>query len=302
MSDLVPMDPEHLFILADRIAKSPLMPDAYRGKPTEAAVAMMYGQEVGLPPMTSLQRIIVINGKPTLDAGAMTALIRREGHSLTGDATSESATATGVRRDTGDTMSVTFTMEDAKRAGLVRQNSPWTKFPKSMLWSRAVSQLARELFGDVLLGISYVPEEMEAVEEDRPGKHSKPSTPPDMTISGLTEGMEGETPVPAVIEATGEIVEVIDPPVEPAPEPEPLPPVTDEMEIAQLKEQIKQITADLPVSEQPRLRTALLGRFGPAQNLTTLETAQAAFTFAAGWPESGKRRATPVPEAPDESF
>ena len=161
MSDLIPVyqDP---FDLAERIAKSQLIPQAYRGKPADAAICMMYGAEVGLPPMTALQRIIVINGKPTLDAQGMAALIRGAGHSIVGKTSNEEAVVTGRRKDNGDEMTVTFTMADAKRANLVK-NGPWTQYPSAMLWARAVSKLARELFPDVLMGMSYVPEEMSEV-------------------------------------------------------------------------------------------------------------------------------------------
>lgn len=157
-TDLVLHSPDQAFGLAERIAKSNLIPSAYRGKPVEAAVAMMYGAEIGLPPMTSLNRIVVVEGKPTLDAQGMVAVIRKAGHSVSGETDSEKAVVRGRRGDTGDEMAVTFTMEDAKRANLAGKNA-WRAYPSAMLWARAVSQLARMLFADCLLGFSYVPEE-----------------------------------------------------------------------------------------------------------------------------------------------
>jgi len=155
---LVPMGQDEVFALAERVSKSNLLPAAYRGKPTDAAVALMLGQEIGLPPMTALNRIVVIEGKPTLDAQGMVAVIRAAGHSLSGDTSSTSATVRGKRADTGDEMSVTFTMEDAARAGLAGKGV-WKSYPSAMLWARCVSQLARMLFADVLMGFSYLPEE-----------------------------------------------------------------------------------------------------------------------------------------------
>ena len=272
MSNLIPLTPNECFDIAEKIAGSPLIPDAYRGKPRESGIAILYGNEVGLPPMTSLQRIVVINGKPTLDAQSMTALIRAAGHSLTGDATDVEATATGKRQDTGDVMSVTYTIDDAKRAGLIRNGGPWTKFPKSMLWARAVSQLARELFGDVLLGISYVPEEMQAVVDD--------SKPKDWVDRELTAQVVEEHPasssvreppaalqaVPDVVEETGEIIDVE--------------PTDDQRELVELKTGLGQIINE--TGNALKLKGELIERFGPASDLD-IDGVREAIAFAAGW-------------------
>jgi len=162
--DLVLHGASDPFAFAERIANSNLVPTAYRGKPTDLAIAVMYGNELGLPPMTSLQRVVVINGKPTLDAQGFVSLIRQAGHSISGEVDADKATVVGKRGDTGDTMQVTFTMEDARRAELLK-NATYRKFPSDMLWARAVTQLARRLFPDVMLAVSYAPEEMQAVVE-----------------------------------------------------------------------------------------------------------------------------------------
>lgn len=112
-----------------------------------------------MAPWASLTYVIVINGKATLNAEGRVALIRKAGHSITGEATPEHAVVHGKRRDTGDEMSVEWTMEMARRAGLDKQG-PWRQYPEAMLWARAVSQLSRMLFADVLMGVSYDPEEM----------------------------------------------------------------------------------------------------------------------------------------------
>jgi len=157
-SALVLRTDDEVFTLAERINKSSIVPSAYRGKAGDIAVAILYGQELGLAPMTALNRIVVIDGKPTLDAQGMSAVIRQAGHSLTGTTTATSATVTGTRGDNGDTMTVTFTIENAKKAGLTSK-SGWQKYPDDMCWARSVSRIGRELFSDCLLGFSYTPEE-----------------------------------------------------------------------------------------------------------------------------------------------
>jgi len=50
-------------------------------------------------------------------------------------------------------------MRDAEAAGLAKKRN-WSQYRSSMLTWRAVSQLCRVLFPDVVLGAGYVPEEI----------------------------------------------------------------------------------------------------------------------------------------------
>jgi hypothetical protein len=62
----------------------------------------------------------------------------------------------------------TYSIEDAKRAGLVKQGSSWEKYPANMLFARAISSGVRVYCPDVFNGnLVYVPEELGAqVNED----------------------------------------------------------------------------------------------------------------------------------------
>ena len=147
---------------ANMLASSSIVPAQYRKKPGDIVAAAMMGHELGFAVMTSLRSIHVVDGKPQLSAEAMNAIVRRAGHSITGETSAKAATATGVRRDNGDTMTATFTIDDAQRAGLKGAN--WQKYPSAMLWARAVSMVCRELFPDVALG-SYTLGELAEPEE-----------------------------------------------------------------------------------------------------------------------------------------
>jgi hypothetical protein len=62
----------------------------------------------------------------------------------------------------------TYSIEDAKRAGLVKTGSSWEKYPQNMLFARAISSGTRLYCPDVFNGnLVYVPEELGAqVDED----------------------------------------------------------------------------------------------------------------------------------------
>ncbi len=175
---------------AQVLAGSGIVPQQYRGKPDDIVVASMYGRDFGWSPTMAMSHIHVVSGKPSLSAQSMTALVRAAGHSISGKKSNDSATATGTRKDTGDTMTSTFTVGDARTAGLL-SNQTWKKYPASMCWARAVSQLCRDLFSDVLLGVSYTPEELEGI----PELHN-PAVSGSNTISA-----QNETVVSEVIEA-----------------------------------------------------------------------------------------------------
>lgn len=146
---------------ADMLAQSSIIPKDYRKQPANILVAAMTGRTFGWDVMTAMRNGHVIEGTWSIKPEAMLALVRRAGHSVTGETGPQGATVRGKRGDTGDEMTVTFTMEDAKRANLATKNT-WRQYPQSMCWARAVSQLCRMLFADVTLGLSYTPEELGA--------------------------------------------------------------------------------------------------------------------------------------------
>ncbi len=141
------------------IAHTDFVPRAYRGNLPAIAACIFTGRELGIGDMASLRYIHVIDGKPTLSAELMVHLVRQAKHSITGTATPEKAVVKGRRADNGDEMEVVWTLEMAKRAGLTGKSN-WRAYPEAMLWARAVSQLCRMLFPDVLAGVSYTPEEL----------------------------------------------------------------------------------------------------------------------------------------------
>lgn len=162
---LVPFEMSELSSLAAIIFESALTPDAIKSK-QDAAILVMTGNELGLSPMQSLRSIHVVKGKPVLSADTMVALCKRSPVCASWrvvEASAERVTITTTRQgDEPETL--TWTMQDAKRAGLGGDN--WRKYPRAMLRARCSAELARQVYPDVVGGI-YDPDEDE-VREDAP--------------------------------------------------------------------------------------------------------------------------------------
>jgi len=130
----------------------------------EAAMIIITGHELGLSPAQSLRGIYVVKGKPVLAADTMVAVVRRSGlceswHIV--ESTPERCTITTRRKGETHDAERTWTIADAKRAGLLT-NGTWGAYPAAMLRHRCASDLARQEYPDVILGM-YDPEEMESV-------------------------------------------------------------------------------------------------------------------------------------------
>lgn len=161
---------------AEILAQSNIIPSAYRKQPSNIVTAALTGRAFGWDALTAMRNGHVIEGTWSIKPEAMLALVRRAGHSVQGITGPQGAEITGKRSDTGDEMTVAFTMDDAARAGLANKGT-WKQYPQAMCWARAVSQLCRMLFADVTLGLSYTPEELGA-EVDAEGSPTRGLTPP----------------------------------------------------------------------------------------------------------------------------
>lgn len=146
--------------LAQRIVNTDFVPSSFRGRPEAVLAAMLTGHELGIGPMQSLSKIHVIDGRPAMAAELMRALVLGAGHELWVEESSNTkCVIVGRRRGSDRETRITWTMDDAKRAGLEgRQN--WRKYPRAMLLARATSELMRLAFADVIGGISYSVEEL----------------------------------------------------------------------------------------------------------------------------------------------
>ena len=158
---LNPKTVDEALMIADRLSKSSMIPDEYRGKPDNILVALELGAEVGLGPMQSLQNISVIGQRPAIWGDAMLALVVGSGWCEDINEWFDDETKTAhcrVKRiDHSSPRETTFSFEDAKSAGLYpsqKKFSVWQTQPKRMAQMRARSFALRDVFPDVLKGIA----------------------------------------------------------------------------------------------------------------------------------------------------
>lgn len=181
MQPIVPRTMEEAYRLGDAICQSGLAPKDMQ-TPQACMVAIMHGMEIGIPPMQALQRIAVINGRPTLWGDAAMALVRGSGkaksikETIEGEGDDRVAVCRVLRMDDPDSpIEGRFAVKDAKIAQLWGKKGPWQQYPERMLKMRARAFALRDGFADVLGGM-YLSEELQGAENGSSAQQV--STPP----------------------------------------------------------------------------------------------------------------------------
>lgn len=155
--------------MSKMLADSTLVPKDFIGKPGNVFIAMQWGSELGLKPMQAIQNIAPINGRPTLWGDAQLALVLAspvckdvvETYEGQGDA--RKAVCVAQRHGRADKRSE-FSVSDAKSAGLLNKQGPWTQYRDRMLKLRARAFALRDQFADVLKGMPMAEEVMDYAE------------------------------------------------------------------------------------------------------------------------------------------
>lgn len=154
-----------------------------------ATGAILLGQSLGLDPLTSLQQIYVVHGRPGMYAKIKVALALKHGHRVWDEEFGpESVTVCGQRRGTDDVVRITVTMADAKRAGWT-SNAAYQKTPADMLWARAASRVVDRIAADVLHGIASL--------EDLETDTQPAAAPARVTVEDLAGPAAIAAPAPA---------------------------------------------------------------------------------------------------------
>jgi len=127
------------------------------------AILVMYARDLGIHPVKALMNgFDIIQGKISMKPILMADMIRKSGGSIQILQNDDVACVLkGTRKDNGDTCTIKFSYEDAKKAGLTSKEN-WNKWRSDMLYSRAMGRLARQLWTDVIGG-AYTDGEMEDI-------------------------------------------------------------------------------------------------------------------------------------------
>lgn len=151
---IIPTTYEECWRIAETLAKSKLVRKDFQGQPENVMLVLMQGLELGLKPIAALTQIYVVDAVPSLSSKLKLALVRQ--HPVCEYITctfsdEKKATFKAKRRDQPHPIELSFTIEEAKAAGLTSKDN-W-KYPKTMLRWRCAGQLIDLEFSDVTGGV-----------------------------------------------------------------------------------------------------------------------------------------------------
>jgi hypothetical protein len=181
-----------LMSVADAFHKSGLFTDVKDA--AQAMVKIMAGEEFGIEPFSAMSGIHIIKGKPSIGSGLMASSVKASGkyNYVVKRLDNESCILHFYEsgKFSGESK---FTIQDAKTA----ETQNLHKFPRNMLFARAISNGIRWFAPDVFRQPVYTPEELNggipddpAPFEDVPHTDMGPTTP-------ATQAEEPEPPMQA---------------------------------------------------------------------------------------------------------
>lgn len=169
---VVPSDP---ITLGNVLAASGFFQDSREG--AQAAVKVMAGQELGFGPIASMTGIYIVKGRVTLSANLMAAAIKRHPAYTFRVKEHNAEVCTIDFLEDGEVIGTSsFSMDDAQAAGLAGSET-YKKFPKNMLYARALSNGAKWYCPDVFGGAIYTPDELGEEVDGETGEILNPTAP-----------------------------------------------------------------------------------------------------------------------------
>jgi hypothetical protein len=188
---MIPRTPEEYARMAKLLIDANCVPASYA--PRDASpqqvragliIGLMKSVEIGVPPITGLNGIMIVNNRPSVWGDLAVALVQRNGQLANQQVMQigpEPAPRTPLdqwddaygfrvsywRKGQASAYVGEFTVADARRAGLWEntRKQPWIFYPKDMLFNRARAKALRAGFADALHGMGIVEEERDVAPE-----------------------------------------------------------------------------------------------------------------------------------------
>jgi RecT family len=154
------------FAQVQRVAKlfseSDLVPAIFQGKPANCAVALQMAFRMRIDPMTLMQNMYIIKGRPGIEAKLAIGLIDTRGPfkgplqwRFEGEGDERACYCYAIHRATGEKCEVAVTWKMAVAEGWVNKDgSKWKTMPEVMFRYRSAMFLGRLYCPEVLLGLS----------------------------------------------------------------------------------------------------------------------------------------------------
>jgi hypothetical protein len=145
----------------DQAVKTGMLPDHIKTG-WQFAVIAATGHELGMQPMRAIRSLAMVKGKVVESADSQLARFKAAGGRSQFEVLDETKAILHLIHPNGDKHTESFTIEDAKRAGL-SSNSNYSKFPKAMLRSRAITAGLKSVGWEGAVG-AYDPDELRSEE------------------------------------------------------------------------------------------------------------------------------------------
>ena len=178
MGGVIPNGLDEAWRLAKMVSESTIVPKDFQGKPANVLIAIEAGWEVGLPWMQAVQGSAIINGRHGFFGDTFLAILVaspvfvdhdeyflvRDGKRVEAltpeDLKDDATTAVCVFTRKGRTRPIvrTFSIGQARTAGLLGKEGPWRTYPDRQLRMRARAFAGRDAFPDVLKGMGAAEE------------------------------------------------------------------------------------------------------------------------------------------------
>ena len=122
---------------------------------------ILAGRELGIGPFQSVAQFHIVEGKPTMSAGLVAAMVKRsKKYDFMPQTSNDQECILDWYQDGELVGQSSFSMADAQRAKLIK--GAWLTYPKAMLFNRALTAGARMYAPDCFGGSIYAEGELDA--------------------------------------------------------------------------------------------------------------------------------------------
>lgn len=156
MNDLIKtINTNDLIAISKRVAQSGLL-----GSRDENQIftLMMLAYKDGTNPVQASMDYHIINGKPALSSQATLTRFQKAGGKIKYIKRTDTECTIEFNHESAGSLTLTWTMETAKQAGLNIQKQNWKQYPRQMLAARCIAEGVRALYPACLDGLYLVEE------------------------------------------------------------------------------------------------------------------------------------------------